>query len=280
MIMKREAMPELPEKLYGIHEVSMTLQQRDIYLQLQRKLVAEVKQWEEDVESGRKKYISATHVLTKMLRLAQVTSGFLSFDAELSEDGESLLPRQIDRLDPNPKIEAIVEILKDKKPEQKTIIWACWVQDIKTILARLKLENIDAVGYWGGTKEADREEAIRRFNGDPRCKVFVGNPGAGGVGINLRGYHPDDPECNTNCDMVIYFSQDWSPTKRSQSEDRAHRRGTRTNVTYIDLVVPGTIDEEIRARVIKKREHALTVQDVRGIMQRVIEAIPQTDGDS
>jgi SNF2 family DNA or RNA helicase len=30
-----------------------------------------------------------------------------------------------------------------------------------------------------------------------------------------------------------------------QSEDRAHRIGQKNNVTYIDLVSPGTIDEKI-----------------------------------
>ena len=30
-----------------------------------------------------------------------------------------------------------------------------------------------------------------------------------------------------------------------QSEDRAHRIGQKDNVTYVDLVSPGTIDERI-----------------------------------
>ena len=44
---------------------------------------------------------------------------------------------------------------------------------------------------------------------------------------------------------MIYFSNNYDLEVRLQSEDRAHRIGQRNNVTYIDIVTEGTVDEKI-----------------------------------
>ena len=44
---------------------------------------------------------------------------------------------------------------------------------------------------------------------------------------------------------VIYFSNGYDLEKRLQSEDRAHRIGQKKSVTYVDLIVPKTVDEKI-----------------------------------
>jgi DNA repair protein RAD16 len=132
----------------------------------------------------------------------------------------------------------------------------------------LTADGIDCVSFYGKTSDEQRKEAERRFNEDPNCKVFLGTS-AGGTGLNLLGYKPHCPDdYTTNADHVIYYSQNWSP--RTQMEDRNHRKGTRCNVRYTDLVVPKTIDEEIRARVIGKKIHALEVGDIREILQAVL----------
>lgn len=268
IIHKTEALPDLPDKVYDISEVEMTAEQAEYYNQLARTLALEI---ERDLESGGPKQLVVNNILTKLLRLAQITSGFITWDATYDEDGNVVSARQIDRLDPNPKLEALVELLKEKGPNDKTLVWACWVQDIRSIAARLALEGIDAVTFYGGTSEADRQEAERRFNEDPNCRVFIGNPAAGGVGLNLLGYPPNgDGSHATNCNHVIYFSQNWSPTARSQSEDRAHRRGTRENVRITDLCVPNTIDEDIRERVLQKRTRALEIADIRATLNNVL----------
>lgn len=123
-----------------------------------------------------------------------------------------------------------------------------------------------------------RERAVWAFNNDPTCTVFIGNPSAGGTAINLWGYNPERPEMTTNCDRVIYYSQNWSMPVRSQSEDRCHRIGTRKSVRYTDLVVAGTIDEEIRARVLGKKMRAIEMQDLREVLERVLRA-PRGNGD-
>lgn len=284
IVKKEDALPDLPRKLNDIYEVTLGEEQRKIYIELANKLAVECKN---DMDgAGANKSLVLNNVLTKMLRLAQVTSGYVVWDPVYDFDmaGEPILVRDkiIDRFDPDPRLEGLVEILKSSEelnPFGKTIIWTCWVQNIKTIRARLELEfgKKFCVTYFGGTSDEDREIAVNRFNGDPECKVFIGNPAAGGTGLNLLGYnHWDPPEKHNhyNADHVIYYSQNWSMTARSQSEDRAHRRGTRVPVRYTDMVTPNTIDEEIRKRVVLKRETAMTIQDVEDVMREVLSTMP------
>ncbi|KKN77771.1 hypothetical protein LCGC14_0357450 [marine sediment metagenome] len=278
IIHKKEALPDLPAMVYDVHEVEMTPVQQGYYDDLRKHLAIEI---EQDLQGTKNRQLVANNILTKLLRLAQITSGFIKWDGELSEDGEKVLPGEIDRIDPNPKLEGIVELLapydklknpEGKLPTDKTLIWACWVQDIKSIAARLKLEGIDCVTFYGKTSDNARKEAERRFNEDPKCPVLVANPAAGGTGLNLLGYdHWNNPPIQiTNCNHEIYYSQNWSSTARSQSESRPHRRGTRVQIRVTDLCVPETIDEEIRMRVMQKRIAAYEIADVKQILARIL----------
>jgi len=276
IIRKEEALPNLPDKVYDVYEVDMTSEQREIYEQVRDQLAVEI---ENELDASDNKQLTINNVLTKLLRLAQITAGFVKWDAIADPDtGDVLRPSMIDRFDPSPKIEACLELIKEKGPLEKTMIWTCWVQNIKSLSAALTLAGIKHVTFYGGTSDAEREEAERLFNEDPECKVFIGNPAAGGTGLNLLGYPPKRPDdAQTNCTHIIYFSQGWSSIHRSQSEDRAHRRGTRVPVRITDLCVPGTIDEEIRTRVLKKRMIAYAVSDVKEILRNVLRGVLDND---
>jgi SNF2 family DNA or RNA helicase len=50
----------------------------------------------------------------------------------------------------------------------------------------------------------------------------------------------------------VYFSNNYNLEVRQQSEDRAHRIGQKNNVTYVDIVTKGTIDEFILKSLKKK----------------------------
>jgi SNF2 family DNA or RNA helicase len=257
----------------------MTSQQREWYIKLMNQLALEIETGTN--KDGRK--MTASHILVKLLRLAQITSGFITLDANVDpETGDVKDPKKIEFTTPNPKLEELVEIIKETNEDEKLIVWSCFIPDIKQISARLEAEGIKFVTFTGSTSDEDRDKAVAAFNGKHarECKVFLGNPAAGSTGINLRGYEPDAPEDHgCNCTKVVYYAQNWSMVHRSQSEDRAHRRGTRVAVEYIDLCVLGTIDEEIRNRVVIKRTNADTIQDVREVMKRVLTAMPDQDDD-
>ena len=281
-VRQADVQPDLPDRVYDIVEVDISSYQTNIYTQMRDQLAIEASSALDAAEFGSNRNLVVNNVLTKMLKLAQITSGFIKYPQVLDEmTGEVFSEEAIDRFDPDHKLESLIHMLKRKDPNDKTIVWSCWVPNIRTIRARLEIEGIDAVSFYGATKDADRVIAEERFNCDPNCRVFIGNPLAGGTGLNLLGYPPEGHEVyaktgktpddwQTNANHVIYYSQNWSPTARSQSEKRAHRRGTREPVRITDLVVPGTIDQEIREVVAVKQISAMEVSDLRKILNSVL----------
>jgi SNF2 family DNA or RNA helicase len=174
--------------------------------------------------------VSFANKLTEILRLHQVTNGFVN-----SDDGT------IQVFDDCPKIKELLNILEES--DGKFIIWANYVQNIKTIINKLK-EKYGAksvVSIFGEISTEDRQEAVRRFQDDDSCRFFIGNPSTGGYGLTL-----------TAASYVVYFSNSYNLEVREQSEDRAHRIGQDKNVTYIDLIAENTIDEFIVGALDKK----------------------------
>jgi SNF2 family DNA or RNA helicase len=277
IITKKEALPELPDKVYDTWAVEMCTEQANAYTKIAEALLYEI---EDDL--GHETAMTVNNVLVKLLRLAQICSGYYSPDREVDIAADTSQKRELKWFAQNPKLEALVEILKDKTPQQKTLVWCCFVPDIRRIAERLRAEGIEAVEYYGSVSDSDREDAVRRFNEDPTCKVLVGNPAAGGVGLNLVGYPYQDGESSpvdTNCDHEVFYSQDWSMSKRAQAEDRPHRKGTRTNIRVTDLIVPDTIDEEIRLRVLIKKKAATDIADIREIVKSVLQGLTGREAD-
>jgi SNF2 family DNA or RNA helicase len=269
---KRTALPDLPEKTYDLLEAEMTSRQQKIYDEVATKLIIEA-QSELSSMGGSNVQMNAQHILTKLLRLSQITSGFVVWtkypDGSMGafDDGDVEFERVIEALNPNPKIDVLVETLKEKDPAQRTIVWTPWVEDIRAITERLRAEGLGVVQYYGGMKPDEKDVAEDQFNDvDSGIDVLVGNQTAGGVGLNLLGHKPGDETPKRYCDHMIYYAVNWSYLARTQSEARAHRRGTTCHIRVTDLLIPGTIDEEIRMRVAQKKLNAELVTDVQNII--------------
>ena len=123
-----------------------------------------------------------------------------------------------------------------EETEGKAIIWANYQRDITQITDNIEKEYGpgSVVDYYGLTPQEDRQDNIRKFQSDPKCRFMVGTPSTGGYGITL-----------TAANTVIYYSNGYDLEKRLQSEDRAHRIGQKKNVTYIDIICEDTVDEKI-----------------------------------
>jgi len=91
-----------------------------------------------------------------------------------------------------------------------------------------------AAAYYGDTSDDERNRIVRNFQESNALRYFVGNPATAGYGLTL-----------TEANLVVYYANDFNLETRIQSEDRAHRIGQKNNVTYIDLISEGTIDERI-----------------------------------
>ena len=229
-ITKKECL-DLPEKIYVTRDVELTPEQKRVYKEMYESQFAVIKDKEEFKE------MSTSVILTKFLRLHQVLCGTF-----VSDDGKVInLPEN--------RTEALKEVLYETSG--KVIIWANYLENIRSIKDMLTTEfgEDSFVTYFGETSSEDRTKAIELFQ-DPASPVrfFLGNVQTAGRGITLT-------EANT----VVYYSNNFSLEFRQQSEDRAHRVGQKNNVTYIDLVVRGSLDEKIIKSLIEKKNIAQEV---------------------
>ena len=197
---------DLPDKVYDKLTVELAPKQRKLYNDLKEEFIAEF--------DG--KLIEATHALTRLLRLQQITGGWY--------DGVEI--------DGNSKLKLLVNYVEDTTA--KIIIWAKFKDEIRGITAALQeVYGVNAAAsYYGDVSTDDREDVINNFQ-DPEheLRFFVGNPVAGGIGIDL-----------TAATIVIYYTNDYSLETRLQSEDRAHRIGQTNKVLYIDMEAENTLD--------------------------------------
>jgi SNF2 family DNA or RNA helicase len=204
---------DLPDKVYLRREVELTVDQRKAYDQM--KLMA-LSVLDEGI-------VSTNNALTQLMRLHQICCGHTKLD-----DGTEIEF-------PSNRIEELLAALEEVNG--KVIIWANYRKDIERI--RLRLQEVygmtSVASYYGDTDADERQEIVTRFQDpDDDLRFFVGNPRTGGYGLTL-----------TAAKTVIYYSNNFDLEVRLQSEDRAHRIGQTSKVTYIDLITPGTVDEHI-----------------------------------
>lgn len=271
-VRKEDVLKDLPPKQYDIIEADMTERQWTDYEALATRLALEIEA-ELDATDENKREMVVNNAFVKLMKLAQITSGFLILNEERDEDGTIVHERETIFYPDNPKLKELMEEVRALPQDEKMIVWSCWVPAIQQIHGAMAAEGIDHVLFYGQTSEKDREAAVWRFNHDPACRYLVGNQAAGGAGLNLLGYDYDvsPPTQVTDCTTQIYYAMSHKPAERWQSEDRPHRRGTRRPVKTRDLVVPCSIDEEIRVKVTQKKKSALEIQDLREILSNIIE---------
>lgn len=209
----------LPDKVYEKRVVEMSPEQERVYRDMHKNLMAELE--------GAS--VTVTTALSKMLRLMQISGGFLPVEHDQGE-GMGWIPKTIPGK--NPKLEELMVIME--QAQGKVIIWCKFIAEIDLVSRALLGAKIPAAVVHGAVSEDSRTAARHAFQNDPNIRAYVGQPEAGGIGISL-----------TAASTVIYYSNSYSSVSRIQSEDRAHRIGQKNNVTYIDLVCAKTIDEKV-----------------------------------
>jgi SNF2 family DNA or RNA helicase len=210
---KKEECLDLPDKLYVKREVDLTPEQLKAYNEMKAYAMAQI-------EGG---LVSTVNALTQIMRLHQIVCGHVKLD-----DGTVLEL-------PNKRMDELLAVVEET--DGKIIIWANYRHDIEAIKIALSKEyGMNSVGmYFGDTDMDERKRVVEQFqNPDSEMRFFVGNPSTGGYGLTLTAAH-----------TMVYYSNSFDLEKRLQSEDRAHRIGQTKNVTYIDLIAVGTVDEKI-----------------------------------
>lgn len=223
---------DLPDLVEKTIKVDPTPEQKRVHNEIAKKLIAEIN---EGV------YATAENALTKTLRLAQVSSGFIK-----TEDDKT---REIK----NDKVKALKELLFDLCVEgkEKVIVWAVFKHNYEQIRRVCDALNIRYKEGHGGVRNVFQE--VSDFN-DGDYSVLIGNPSSIGIGVNIK-----------SASTSISFSQTFSLEQKLQKNARNYRGGSvllHSKITRISLVTKGTIDELIEQALEKKLTTANKILDL------------------
>ncbi len=223
---------DLPETTDIVRYVDLEPSAMRVYRDLVRDSYAELGKGE----------VTVTNILTRLLRLSQLTGGFISDD-----DGSA--PQKISTA----KQAALEDIIEDVlEGGKKLVVIARFIPEIKAICRMLDKKGIKYSLVIGSVK--NREEQVAAFQNDPEVQVFVGQIATAGLGITL-----------TAASTMVFYSLDYSMSNFEQAKARIHRAGQRENCTYIYLTARGTVDEKVLKALRNKADLARTlVDDYRG----------------
>lgn len=228
----KEECLDLPQQTFINRYVQFTDAEQAIYEQLRKSSFLEL-------ETGEN--VTATTILTMYLRLMQLTGGFLTAD-------ESTRPKQVNTA----KLDALADIVDDYVVDagKKLVIFARFRAEIAAIENLLRLRKIQYGSIYGDVPMEERGKIVEDFQTNPDTKVFVAQIQTAGLGITLHA-----------ASTAVFYSYDYNYANYAQALARIHRIGQRLPVTYIHLVVDGSIDEKILAALENKEDMAKTVVD-------------------
>lgn len=216
---------DLPDKIYKTLFFELSPAQRKIYDFMKEELTLDIGDLSEEPRTYQ--------AIAALSKLQQITSGFVTVGNE---------PQLISD---NPRMKLFADAIEDI--DGQFIVWAKFKEEIHAIELELIERGYRVAVYDGDTPKAKREQIVDDFQAG-LIDVFIGHVAAAGIGLTL-----------TAAETVVYYSCSYNMEDRLQSEDRAHRIGTKNNVTYLDLVGIDTIDEAIASNLQAKKMLADTL---------------------
>lgn len=241
-VMKDDVL-DLPPRTYQTLEVELSKEQQRLYEEMRRDAVAFLEDdmgllkldHISDIQETMPEYMKADLAITKILRLQQLVCGVFT-----NSEGQT-------KAIPTKRISVLQELLEEllSVKSNKVIIWTHFTPTYEEIKKVCELCGQRPVMLTGQQDKEEKQEAIDQFNINPHRRVMIANQGAGGTGVNLTAANYD-----------IYYSRSFNLEHDMQSNARTYRGGQKRKTTRIDLVAPGTIDEEIVEALARKREGA------------------------
>ena len=211
-VAKKSECLDLPKTTEIVRKIELEPSAMNTYKHLVRDSFAELQNSE----------VTVTNVLTKILRLSQLTGGFLG-------DDEGKKVHQISKA----KLNALEDIIDDiTSSGKKLVVMARFIPEIEAIKKLLIKKNLSFSIITGEIK--NRADEIAKFQNDVDVLVFVGQIATAGLGITL-----------TAASTMVFYSLDYSMSNFEQAKARIHRTGQKENCTYIYLIASNTVDEKI-----------------------------------
>lgn len=211
-VLRRDVMRE-PDTEEIIIPVSLGRKARQVYSELAREALAEL-------DAGG--VVTAEHVLTRMLRLQQVTGGWVK---DTNGDYHNVS---------TDKLKAVKELVETKLAGgEQVVVVAKFRPEIESLVNELySIANVREIS--GRVSEADRTEARNLFE-DGEVDVLVLQQKTSSMGIDL-----------SSAKTMIFYSVDYKLDDYQQVRDRIMGRNQKaTAVTYYHIAVPGSVDMTI-----------------------------------
>lgn len=174
--------------------------------------------------------VTAQITLTQILRLAEITSGYLPVIDPV--DGSRIGTQELVKPEKNPKMQEVMSLLESFGDKQ-TVIWSRFTPELEGLMTLIRKADYTTARFDG--KISNRQATVnRKAFQRGEVQVLVANAAKGGFGIPLYA-----------AEHVIYISNSLSTEHRVQSEDRSHRQGTEKKVCYWDIICPNTVDVKV-----------------------------------
>lgn len=219
---------DLPEFTDIVQRIDLEPQAMRVYRQLVRDSYAELAEGS----------VTVTNVLSQLLRLSQLTGGYVGND-----DAGGVTQVSTAKLD------ALADLVDGAVADaRKIVVIARFVPEIHAIGKMLEKKKIRYAQISGEIR--DRDEEIGAFQNDPDVPVFIGQIATAGLGITL-----------TAASLMVFYSLDYSMSNYEQTRARIHRVGQKNECTYIHLVARGTVDEKVLKALHDKANLAKSLVD-------------------
>jgi SNF2 family DNA or RNA helicase len=207
---------DLPDAIHQKIPCEMPAATRKIYQELKQNLVAEVD----------KGFVTAANALVRLLRLQQITSGFVRLD---EEDDVT----QIDTT----KADALKELIENMPPQESVVVFCRFLGDLASVK-----QIAEEMGR-PYTEISGRQKDISggRMLNIPQ-QVLAVQIQSGGLGIDL-----------TAAKYAVYMSLGFSLGEHDQSVSRLWRPGQKQTTHFYHLITKNSIDEHIYAALNNRR---------------------------
>ena len=126
----------------------------------------------------------------------------------------------------------------------KVVVFA-WHKDVIRELYTL-LQQFYPVTIFGGTHPIKRDAHVHQFNTKGKCRVFIGQIQAAGVGIDLSVAHE-----------VVFLEQSWVPGDNAQAAMRVHHLKQTHPVRVRLFACADSVDEQVTS-MLKRKTKDLT----------------------
>lgn len=139
------------------------------------------------------------------------------------------------------KVPYLIQFLENALEQNDKIVLFAHHQDVINPIYT-KFQSV-AVKFDGSMGKEAKQLAVDIFQGQKRCKLFIGSITAAGVGITL-----------TEASYVIFAELSWVPAHITQAEDRVHRIGQLESVLIQHIVFDQSLDATMAQKIIEKQE--------------------------